>query len=260
MFNQSAWVTKKVVKRTIVVRRRSKQGSKHLNRTSEKLTTPAAPDSHPTLSLQLAKGIAKRIIEGHYKPGLSLREIPLAEEFGVSRTSLREALRMLERDGVVRIEPRRGASVTRLSTDELVEIYQVRAALLGLAMSMFCATCHDRDVEWLHERLIAINSIVQADQNRAAMQHADISAQMARYIYSRSGNGLLIQMLSKMSSQIARYTLVGLSASQRRSESNATWTQLLKAIDARDGQAAERYGRQLVRDTLRFALARLSGD
>lgn len=220
---------------------------------------PIAQDSHPTLALQLAQDIAKRVIEGHYKPGVSLREIPLAEEFGVSRTSLREALRILERDGVVRIEPRRGASVTQLNTDELVEIYQVRATLLGSAMSMFCATCEDLDVEWLRERLVAMSNIEHADKNLAAMQHADISAQMARYIYSRSGNNLLIQLLSKMSSQIARYTLIGLSAPQRRSESNATWTQVLQAISARDASAAERYGRQLVRDTLRFALAKLSG-
>lgn len=231
-----------------------------MKRTLAKHAIPVSQKDHPTLAHQLARDIAKRIIEGHYKPGLSLREIPLAEDFGVSRTSLREALRILERDGVVRIEPRRGASVTMLSTDELVEIYQVRAALLGLAMGMFCNTCDDGDLKWLQDRLIAMKGIEEGDKNRAAMQHADISAQMARYIYSRSGNNLLIQMLSKMSSQIARYTLVGLSAPQRRLESCATWMLVIEAIGARDMPAAERFGRQLVRDTLRFALARLSGD
>jgi DNA-binding GntR family transcriptional regulator len=237
-----------------------KQSSKRVNKFSEKSTTFVAQDSHPTVAFQVARDIAKRIIQGHYKPGFSLREIPLADEFGVSRTSLREALRMLERDGVVRIEPRRGASVTQLSTDELVEVYQVRAALLGLAMAMFCAACEDGDVEWLHERLKHMSGIAQDDKSRAATEHAEISADMARYIYSRSGNGLLIEMLSKMSLQIARYTLVGLSAPQRRSQSNATWVQVVQAIKDRDAQAAERYGRQLVRDNLRFALARLSGD
>ena len=83
--------------------------SEQLSRIPEKSFALNPQDTNPTVAVQLARDIAKRIIAGHYAPGANLREVPLAEEFGVSRTSLREALRILERDGVVRIEPRRGA-------------------------------------------------------------------------------------------------------------------------------------------------------
>jgi DNA-binding GntR family transcriptional regulator len=211
-----------------------------------------------TMAVQVATDIAQRIIGGTYPPGTNLREIPLAEDFGVSRTSIREAFRILERDGVVRIEPRRGASVTRLNTDELVEVYQVRAVLLGLALSMFCSTCQDSQVRWLDARYRQMQSVSVSNQEQAAARHAEISADMARFIFQGSGNQLLIQLLSRMSLQIARYTLVGLSAPKRRAQSCATWGEVLKALHARNAKAAERFGRKLVRDNLRFAMSRIS--
>jgi DNA-binding GntR family transcriptional regulator len=222
---------------------------------------PGSPSgASSTIAARLAEDIARRIISGDYAPGSNLREIPLAEAFQVSRTSIREAFRILERDGVVRIEPRRGASVTRLNTDELVEVYQVRSSLLGLAMGMFCSICTEEQLRWLEARYSEMQSIKIEDQKRAAAKHAQISADMARFIFLGSGNQLLIQLLSRMSMQIARYTLVGLSAPQRRAQSRATWGQVISALRVRDAKAAERYGRKLVRDNLRYALARISGS
>jgi DNA-binding GntR family transcriptional regulator len=210
--------------------------------------------------VQLAQDIAKRIIAGAFAPGASLREIPLAEAYAVSRTSVREALRILERDGVVSIEPRHGASVTRLNTDELVEVYQVRAVLLGLAMAMFCAHCSDEQVQWLELRYRQMQLLPAEEQKQGAAKHAEVSAAMARYIFEGSGNHLLTQLLSRMSLQIARYTLVGLSAPRRRAQSISTWGQVMAALRARDAKGAERLGRKLVRDNLRSALAQISGS
>ncbi len=222
-------------------------------------SAPSPVDAAPaTMAIQLAARIAQRIIDGDYAPGSNLREIPLAEAFQVGRSSVREALRILERDGVVRIEPRYGASVTRLSTDELVEVYQVRSVLLGLAMGMFCSACDDAQVRWLETRYREMSSIKSDDQHQAAARHAEISAGMARFIFNGSGNRLLIQLLSRMSLQIARYTLVGLSAPRRREQSCITWGRVIAALQARDAKAAERCGRKLVRDNLRFALSRIS--
>jgi DNA-binding GntR family transcriptional regulator len=216
--------------------------------------------SGATVAVQLAQDIARRIIAGVYAPGSSLREIPLAEAYGVSRTSIREAFRILERDGVVTIEPRHGASVTRLNTDELVEVYQVRSVLLGLAMAMFCSQCSEDQVHWLETRYVQMKALPGGEQKQAAARHAEISAGMARYIFEGSGNQLLTQLLSRMSLQIARYTLVGLSAPKRRAQSIATWGQVMMAIRSRDAKAAERYGRKLVKDNLRFALSQISGS
>jgi DNA-binding GntR family transcriptional regulator len=226
---------------------------------------PASPPSTaadlpaPTVANQLAAELSRRIVEGHYAPGASLREVPLAGEFGVSRSSVREALRILERDGVARIEPHRGASVTRLSTDELIEIYQVRTALLGLAMALACERCTDDDVTWLRRRFAAMRTAGKRDDERAGALHATISAEMALHLMRLAGNRRLEQLLTQMAAQIARYTRVGLSTPERRAQSVHTWQQVVEAMAQRDAASAERLGRKLVTDTLRFALGRIAG-
>jgi DNA-binding GntR family transcriptional regulator len=74
-----------------------------------------------TLSLpeQIASRLSERIVSGAYEPGQRIMEQALAQEFAVSRGPVREALRILERDGLVTILPRRGAIVTDLSVDEV---------------------------------------------------------------------------------------------------------------------------------------------
>ena len=218
------------------------------------------PDAaQTTVANQLAAELSRRIVEGRYAPGASLREIPLAEEFGVSRSSVREALRILERDGVARIEPHRGASVTRLTTDELIEIYQVRTVLLGLAMALGCEHRTDEDVAWLTRQVAAMKAAGRHADDSAGALHATISAAMATHVIRLAGNRRLEQLLTQMSAQIARYTRVGLSSRERRGQSLETWQQLVDALGRRDAATAERLGRKLVTDTLRFALRRIAG-
>ncbi|MFZ4757976.1 MAG: GntR family transcriptional regulator [Burkholderiaceae bacterium] len=219
----------------------------------------AIADATPTLANQLAAELSKQVLEGGVLPGANLREVPLAEAFGVSRGSVREALRILERDGVVRIEPHRGASVTRLSTDELIEIYQVRTVLLGLSMALCCARCTDDDVAWLTARLNEMTAADRQRDERAGPLHASISADMALYIVGHAGNARLERLLTQMSTQIARYTRLGLSSPARRAESLATWGDVVDAMRRRDAVDAERAGRKLVTDTFRFALGRIAG-
>jgi len=211
----------------------------------------------PTMPHVLAKKIARRVLDGEYAAGHNLREIPLAEEFGVGRSSVREALRILERDGVVVIEPRRGASVTRLTTDELIEIYQIRGVLLGLAMAMFCTRHGAADQKWIEARFLEMESVAARDGHEGGAHHAELSTDMARYIIERSGNERLHSLLMQVSLQIARYTRVGLSAPERRAGSRDNWREVVAAMARRDSSAAEAMGRKLVADTLRFALAQL---
>src|SRR5258705_190980 len=87
-----------------------------------------------TLSLveQIAARLSERIVGGDYAPGQRIMEQALADEFQVSRGPVREALRLLEKDGLVTILARRGALVTKLSIDEVREIFDIRAMLNGL--------------------------------------------------------------------------------------------------------------------------------
>lgn len=210
----------------------------------------------PTISYRIAEKLAQRIADEEFKAGQKLREIPLAEEYRVGRSSIREALRILEREGVVLIEPRLGASIKALSTDELIEIYQIRAVLLGLAMSMFAARRADEEHQWLADRYREMAKLAKTHPESAG-RHAAISIEMANLIVGRCGNARLETLLHQMALQVARYTRVGLSVGERREESRKTWGEVVDAIGRRDAETAERLGRKLVTDLLRFALSRL---
>src|SRR5690348_14989622 len=94
-------------------------------------SAPAAPLTH-SLAEQVAARLSDRITAGIYAPGRRVLEQEVSAEFAVSRGPVREALRLLEKDGLVTILPRRGAQVTRLSIAEVREIFDIRAALNGL--------------------------------------------------------------------------------------------------------------------------------
>src|SRR3954469_18051982 len=87
----------------------------------------------PTLPLQVAERIGQGIIDEQFQPGERLKEVELALSFGVSRATIREALRILEKRGLVSILPQRGARVNDLSPKELEDLFEIRAALLGVA-------------------------------------------------------------------------------------------------------------------------------
>lgn len=212
-----------------------------------------------TITSRVAAEISNRIVEGVFGPGTSLREIPLAEQFGVSRGSIREALRVLERNGVVKIEAHRGATVTQLTVDELIEIYQVRGVLLGLAMGLACEQCGEEDVKFLNRKFGEMEEAVGKPDAQAGNMHAAASEEMAAYLVRLCGNRRLESLLTHMAAQISRYTRVGLATAERRTQSLETWRNLLEALIGRQTAVAEKLGRKLVTDTLRFALTRVAG-
>src|SRR5688572_7290779 len=92
-----------------------------------------------TLPEQIAEQIFTSIAQGEYAPGDRIREEALSEQFEVSRGPVREALRILEKDGVVRILPNRGAHVTQLSVKEVDDIFEIRRILSGRMIARLTA-------------------------------------------------------------------------------------------------------------------------
>lgn len=90
--------------------------------------------------------IRAAIVEGRYPPGVRLVEQRIAEEFELSRTPVREALRTLEAEGLVRIEPHRGATVRTLNVSDVVDLYDLRARLEGYAAELAAQRRDDDDL------------------------------------------------------------------------------------------------------------------
>jgi DNA-binding GntR family transcriptional regulator len=100
--------------------------------------------------------LREAIVEGDYEPGERLVETPLCERFGVSRTVIREALRQLESEGLVRMVPNRGPVVAELTVADARALYEVRTALEGLAAALFAERADDDTRASLVDALEAI--------------------------------------------------------------------------------------------------------
>jgi len=170
-----------------------------------------------TLPLQIASQLASAIAKGDFGPGHRFRENQLAEGFGVSRASIREALRLLEMRGMVNILPQKGARVTQLSSKELHDLFAIRASLLATCSRLAAEQCDDAKAKQLSALLEKLASTV-SDTDKYVGQSVR-----------------LIALLAEMS---GRYVRMGLTAEERRRRSLATWTELVSAIIRHDAETA----------------------
>ncbi|MEI4768731.1 GntR family transcriptional regulator [Psychrobacillus sp. FJAT-51614] len=114
-----------------------------------------------TLQFKVTTKLRDLILKGEFKMGDRLMQEEWAAKLGVSRMPLREALKQLEVEGLVRIEPRRGAIVTPVSTDDIEEIYQLRAMLEGEAVVKALPFLDEEDIselENLYEQMIRLKN------------------------------------------------------------------------------------------------------
>ncbi|MEA1963561.1 MAG: GntR family transcriptional regulator, partial [Candidatus Aerophobetes bacterium] len=110
--------------------------------------------NRPNLSEDVYEAIKRRLGDKDLKPGTKIKEEELAEELGVSRTPVREAISKLEREGLVEIIPRYGTFVANLSPEDIEEIYDLRGALEGLAIKLSFLKL---DREKFHKKLLEIS-------------------------------------------------------------------------------------------------------
>lgn len=222
---------------------------------------PAAPNSTEVLAQlrqaaaltqslpeQIAARLAERIVAGSYTPGQRIMEQGVAEEFAVSRGPVREALRLLEKDGLVMILARRGAQVTNPSIEEVNEIFDIRAMLNGLRDRLIAESPQRAELLPILEQDIAKLAEAAATPG-AGDDYIDIVLRLNRLLTQASGNRRLQTILGSLAVQTVRYTRLGLSTPQRRLQSVRNWQSLLQAIRSGDGDAAERIARQRVIDS-----------
>lgn len=208
------------------------------------MTTRETPLTQ-SLAEQIAARISERIVTGAYAPGQRILEQGVAAEFAVSRGPVREALRLLEKDGLVTILPRRGAQVTSLTIDEVREIFDIRAALNGL---------RDRGIAEDRDRMRILPTLEAevarlaryARQSEFGVEYVETVFRLNRLLTQASRSRRLRSILDSLALQTRRYSQLGLSTPARRRQSAQNWQRLLKAIRDGDGPAAERIARERV--------------
>ena len=132
--------------------------------------------------------LRKAILTGELKPGERLMEIHLAERMGVSRTPVREAIRMLELENLVTMVPRCGAKVASITTSGLKDVLEVREALEELAIKLACKRSTDDQVRRLKEAMERFENAIESGNlashnEKLAEMTANLSQQIYRYRY-----------------------------------------------------------------------------
>lgn len=225
-----------------------------LNQSPETSVFSKAQDRRRTLSLseQIAEHVGKSILQETYLPGDAIIEQRISEEFSVSRGPVREALRILEHEGLVEIIPRRGARVTRLTVREVSDIFDIRSVLLGHAASLAAQRRDDVCLRVLKEGCEVLAKNVEGADDLDV--HCEVSAKMNQTLVERSGNEKLSEIVTHLARQIARYTRIGLSTSERRKDSVDSWRELTLLIEAGLDDEADRLERQRVREVRSLAI------
>jgi len=214
------------------------------------------PDAH-TLSLpeQIAKKIGSAIITGEIAEGVRLHEVELSAQFKVSRAPIREALRILERDGLIDLNARRGAQVTELNASELNNIFDPRIVLNGL-LARRVAERADR--EFAGRFMAGVKYIEQLALEQSANGYALGVLRLHRLLATGCDNPYLTRLVFVLTHQTARYTRLGLSTPARRQQSVRNWKSIAKAITAQNGDAAQQAAEQLARDSRDMAMKLLA--
>jgi DNA-binding GntR family transcriptional regulator len=149
------------------------------------------------------------IITGRLAPGSKIVEARLAEEFGVSHTPVREALRDLALFGFVVVTPFRSSYVRQLSTDDLLESYPIRAALESLAARQAAKRINEGTLATLEEHIASMRLAVELNDLRA---HVDADFAFHHTIIKAAGNPMLEHVWQSM--RLATTTLITHSMSQ----------------------------------------------
>lgn len=209
-----------------------------------------------SLPEQIAAQLSERIVSGSYTPGQRIMEQAIAEEFDVSRGPVREALRLLEKEGLVMILPRRGAQVTNPTIEEVNEIFDIRAMLNGLRDRLIAEGKQREQLVPVLEQEIARLAQTAAVPGPGD-EYIEIVLRLNRLLTQAAGNHRLQAILGSLAVQTVRYTRLGLSTPQRRRQSVQNWQSLLRAIRDGDGDTAERIARQRVIDSRNAAVEHL---
>lgn len=191
----------------------------------------------PTLAQKVADRIRDRILTADFQHGQRLVEAQLARDLGVSRGPVREALRQLRAEGLVRDEPRHGTFVVALNADDVREIYDLRAALEAGAVRILISNGTDLDFKELDE---ALDRISEAARRGDAEAVSRFDLAFHETLCRLTGNGRLHQAFVGQAALVR--TLIEAEEERYYESLQDVWREhrpLLSAIRARDSRLAE---------------------
>lgn len=221
---------------------------------AERVPTNLAGGASLVDGIRLA--LRSAIAEGSLPPGYRLREIPLAEHFQCSTTPVREAIRKLEAEGLVRIYPRRGAEVTAFSVSEVEHFYETRLVLETYAARKGARRKPTED------DLAPVRAVLR--RHKEALQdgqsHPPMDDEFHEAITALAGNPVIAELAARLTRQIVSVQgRVGSQVTGGRKEAYDAHELILEAMAAGDSRSAEKLMREHLEWSRDAVLATLGG-
>ncbi len=179
--------------------------------------------------------LRQAILRGELKPGERLLEIQLANELGVSRTPIREAIRKLELEGLVVMVPRKSAVVAEITEKSLRDVLEVRRALEELAMKLACERIQDKEIE---ELKVAQKEFADVLKTGDVTGCAEADVKFHDIIYRATDNERLIQLLYNLREQMYRYRVEQLKREDTHDTLLVEHQYIIETLEKRDVKRA----------------------
>jgi DNA-binding GntR family transcriptional regulator len=194
-------------------------------------------DNYKPLREVVFEALRQAIISGELKPGERLMEVQLAEEMGVSRTPVREAIRKLELEGLVVMIPRKGAYVAGLSLKDAADVFEIRESLEGLAAALAAERITDEEIEILERILKEITKAAEKGDVEAIIKK---DAEFHQILFNATRNERLAQMVNNLKEHIDRFRVQSFSNPSRIRDIMKEHRKIVDAIKDRDAERAEK--------------------
>ena len=186
-----------------------------------------------SLHHELVDRLQTLIINSELKPGGRVPEKELCDQFGVSRTPLREALKVLASDGLVRLEPNRGAWVTQVTEEEVEEVFPVLGALEALSGELACKHITDAEIEEVR----ALHAdMIESYERRDLDAYFSINQKIHRAILTAARNGTLATSCQALSLRMQRARYLANMTDGRWFDAVQEHEKILQYLVARDGK------------------------
>ena len=182
--------------------------------------------------------LREAILKGELKPGERLMELQLAAKLGVSRTPIREAIRMLEQEGLAVTIPRKGAEVAKMTEKDMEDVLQIREALDELAAKIACEQISE---EQLEELVATMHEFEESTKTDNVKKIAEADVKFHDIIYQSTGNPKLVNMVNNLREQMYRYRIEYLKDSAVRRQLAKEHKAICEALRTHDRESALRY-------------------
>ncbi len=213
--------------------------------------------SSEVLHLAVAQRLRALIVEGGIAPGQKLNERELAEQLQVSRTPLREALKLLTAEGLVEHLPNRGAIVVQLSADDVAHAFEVMAALEALSGELACARISDEELAELQ----ALNFEMRAHHARRDLPaYYRLNAQIHLGINRAARNPVLSEVYDRLNARLQALRFSSNFDTEKWNAAVRDHDAMIEALVARDGARLRRILVSHMRHKADVVLAHLAGS